>query len=104
MERRTEICSTDIWIASKLAEITERCGVSPIDLSIHFETVSPESGPSYYNIGTVDVTGIDNNPDVDKIYSLLGLDELGTRRFDSMTEVQETLARALSLAPRARAR
>jgi len=101
------VSSTDVWIASKLAELAERCGLSPIDAEIDFDYHEPENGDhTFYSLSAVEITSTspDHIPKTEKLWSLLGLDEMGCRRFDRFSEVGEVIEKALSLAPRPRGR
>lgn len=103
------VSSRDIWIASKLAELAERCRLSPLNADIIFsERKSDDKGPGGYVISAIDIgppsPGDDHDEKTEKLWSLLGLDELGCRRFDKISDVGEAIDRALALAPRARGR
>lgn len=99
--------SAEIWIVNKIAEVAERCGVSPIDAEICFSYVNaPEQGDPHYVMGLVDNTmavSEDQASKIHKVCSLLGMDG-GGRRFDDLWEAEEVINQALSLAPRARIR
>lgn len=99
------IRSGEIWVASKIAELATRCGISPTlaDISLFFD--SPEDSYDYhYILGAIDsAEAPEDQEKVQKVWTLLGM-ESGTRRFDTLREVEEAVDHALSLAPRARNR
>jgi len=98
--------SADIWVLSKIAELAERCGASPLDADIHFYAVeSRDKIPSHYKLNAIDtITSVpeEEGRRIQKVWTLLGLDELGQRSFDNIDEVGAAIAQALSRAPRAR--
>lgn len=101
------VSSSDVWIATKLAEIAERCGLSPLNAEICFGYHdSTDDNPGGYVMSAVDIssTSPEHIQKTEKLWSVLGLDEYGNRKFDRLSDVGETIERALSLAPRKRAR
>jgi hypothetical protein len=101
------VSSADVWIASKLAEVAERCGLSPLDADICFGYHdNPNGVGGFYVMSAVDIssTSQEHIQKTEKLWSLLGLDEFGNRQFVRLSEVGETIERALDIAPRARAR
>lgn len=99
--------SGDIWVLSKIVELARRCGVSPAIASVELTLTFDKDDNYHYTLLGMD--GRAETPEdragVEKVYSLLGLNELGTtRRFDDLPDVEKAVDHALSLAPRARVR
>jgi len=99
--------SGDIWVLSKIADLTSRCGVSPSIANVNLQLNLPENSDQYYYT----LSMIDGNPMTDeehgkaeKVKALLGLDKEPFREFPDLRAVEEAVDHALSLAPRARAR
>jgi hypothetical protein len=103
--------SAEIWILSRLAELAQRCGLNPInaDVSLYHHIPEDQSRDDHYymlsGIGGEEMFATDEEAaPLLKMWSLLGLGDAHSRRFNNLSEVAEAIDRALSLAPRARTR
>jgi len=98
--------SGELWVLNKIVELSTRFGVDPIIADIYMKRHSTEEDGVYYTLGGVDGTAgtPDETEKQQKIWSLLGLNEVGFGRFGSLYELNDVVDRALSLAPRSRIR
>lgn len=98
--------SGEVWVLNKIAELAQRCGLSPAEADVSIKLHLPEAGGYYYGL-----TGRDNGADTpaedakfEKFWKLLGLDETGHGRAEALGDIEATVDRALSLLPRPRTR
>ncbi|MDF7776031.1 hypothetical protein P1X14_12300 [Sphingomonas sp. AOB5] len=99
--------SGEIWVSSKIAELASRCGISPTIADFSLTLFSPEDSCDYHYVLAANdgvAEALEDQEKVQKVWSLLGMEDSGHRRFDTLREVEEAVDHALSLAPRARAR
>ncbi|MBP2275765.1 hypothetical protein H4W01_001146 [Sphingomonas sp. PL20] len=89
---------------SKINDLANRCGINPVEADIDLKFVSPDDNEAdcYYYIGAMDGGYSSDDAKVQKFWALLGLDDCGERRVGTLSEVDEIVDRALSLAPRCR--
>ena len=98
--------SGDIWVLNKIAELTHRCGVSPAIANVSLTLNFPDDDRYHYTLSMLD--GDAETPEeerkIEKVRSLLGLDEGPFREFATLREVEEVVDQALSQVPRPRVR
>ena len=100
----TALFSGDIWVLNKIAELANRCGVSPSVANIGLEQHFTEDN-YYYSLSIIDGNAAEHQVEaVDRVKQLLGLDKSITVQFPDLEAVEEAVDHALSLAPRARVR
>lgn len=100
------ISSSEVWVSSKLAELANRIGISPVVAEINLSYQSPDGLSHQYTLSSAD--GVAETPEEEekvlKLNELLGMKETGQRHFESLRDVEAAVDHALSLAPRARVR
>lgn len=98
--------SGDIWVLTKLANLAERCGVSPTVMCFDLGLVEDHDHKDLYYLTYVDgsARNAQEQAGIDKALGLLGLDKSGELTFPDLKSVETAVDRALSLAPRARSR
>lgn len=96
----------DYWNLGRIAEIAERCGVSPNVADVLVEFPENDNDSAYCHLQGVDGGASNENEEkkVNQVWSLLGLDDTGYRKIEFPHELDEIIDRALSLAPRIRSR
>jgi hypothetical protein len=98
--------SGEISVLNKIAELAIRCGVKPTIADVSMVLHLPDDEECYYTLGMID--GNAATPEelagVTKVSLLLGLDEVGNRRAETLLDVEQIVDRALALAPRTRGR
>ena len=98
--------SGEVWVLNKIAELANRCGLSPVEADVEINLHFPEAGGYYYSLHGMDngaATPADEEK-FEKFWQLLGLDESGLGRAETLSEIEATVDRALSLLPRPRFR
>lgn len=99
----------EICIINKISNLANRYGVSPVAADIHLNYVNVEAkeglGDAWYALEGIAAFANDaEEVKIRKIWSSLGLNEFGTRRFETLEELDRVVDHALALAPRARTR
>lgn len=98
--------SGEVWVLNKIADLASRFGVSPtianVELLLHF----PDEDSYHYTLSMLDgaARGPHEADKVAKVSALLGLDKQPFREFATLSDVEDAVDQALSLAPRARLR
>jgi hypothetical protein len=98
--------SGEIWLLGKIAELANRCGVSPAIADIEIKLQFPKDAGYYYLITGVDgcATSSEEQAKVEKFWSLLGLDGSGCGRAENLGDIETIVNRALALVPQSRVR
>ena len=101
--RGTMNTSGEVWILNKIADLTHRCGISPAIAEICIK-YSPENSAGRYCLVAIDGSAAagEEQEKVQKVWSILGLDELGCRHATSLRELEAVVNSALAVAPRSR--
>jgi hypothetical protein len=98
--------SGDIWVLTKLANLAQRCGVSPAVMCFDLRLLDDFDHKDLYYLSYVDgnARNAREQAGINKALGLLGLDKSGELTFPDLVSVEEAVDRALTLAPRARSR
>lgn len=98
--------SGEVWVLSKIAELANRCGLNPAEADVSITLHFPDDGYYYYSLmGSEGGTGTpEEDQKIEKFWKLLGLDESGQGRAETLGDIEATVDRALSLLPRPRTR
>jgi hypothetical protein len=104
--------SGEIWVLGKLAELANRCGISPTVADIGLDIKFTDDHAYHYVLsgihsapGAYELEDEVREARVAKVWNLLGLDPAtGMRTAENLYEVEKIVDEALSMAPRARAR
>lgn len=102
------VSSAQLWILNKIVDLTNRCGITPLSAEFLLLCKSDGNGDGhpFYELSCFEGgwANHDEEKKCEKLYSLLGLDEVLTRRFDTLGDAARAVDHALSLMPRPRAR
>lgn len=99
--------SGNIWVLTKLANLAQRCGVSPTVMSFDLNFIDDFNHKDLYRLSYVDICGRNDQEQagMGKALELLGFNKSGEElTFPDLSSVEEAVDRALALAPRARSR
>lgn len=100
--------SGDIWVLNKIAELANRCGISPTVANVEMTLNFTENDDSYYySLGRPDSGQAKDEKEakaVEKFSALLGFGNEVFVEFPNLEAVEKAVDHALSLAPRARTR
>lgn len=99
--------SGEIWVSNKFSELANRCGVRPSVANVSIDLKFREPSDDYYYL----VSYVDSNPrdekeaeSAEKFEKMLGFDKANFIEFSSLSDVEDFVDNALSVAPRARVR
>jgi hypothetical protein len=96
--------SGDIWVLTKLANLAQRCGVSPTVMCFDLGLLDDHDHKGLYYLTYVDgnARNAQEQAGIDKALELLGFNKSGEElTFPDLMSVEAAVDRALSIAPRA---
>ena len=99
--------SGDIWVLTKLANLAQRCGVSPTVMCFDLGLLDDHDHKDLYYLTYVDgnARNAQQQAGINKALGLLGLDKSGELTFPDLMSVEAAVDRALAaLGPPARGR
>lgn len=101
------VCIAEVAIAIKIAELAKRCGLKPTNVDGDFEFIDEDKDPD--GIGYHQISFISSTPKtsegaekVGKFFGLLGMKDTYILKGPELEDIEDTVERALSHAPRAR--
>lgn len=107
MSHKTTISCGEFSVISKLTSLITRHGLRPEESDIYLtHHMDDENRETYYTlVGSDSVSTDDDEPKLERMWSALGMDDRGYRKFRNIGEVAEAVDQALSkLPPRPRLR
>lgn len=102
------VSSSEFWIAGRLCELCQRCGLNPAENEVVFKFKfdrDPSDHNSYVMRGLPhpeETAVAGDGPKIKRLWSLLELDEQGRREFEDLGDIAEAVDKALLLAPKSR--